>query len=197
LFLSNEKFVEHVFNNFSMTPADILEGKNLHTIFTSMFLHSGILHIAGNMLFLYVFGDNVEDAFGHGKYTIFYFLCGIAAAATHILSLLINPPTFLPTTSDALTTSVVGASGAISGVLGAYLVLYPKARVLTLVIFFWIYLLPIPAVLFLGFWFVMQWLYAVFNIGGNVAYWAHIGGFIAGMIMTPILKKRKRKPQFL
>lgn len=139
-------------------------------------MHANWLHLLGNMLFLYIFGDNVEDIFGHVGYLVFYILCGVAATFSHIMSL------YLGLTYPAnFTVGVVGASGAISGVLGAYFVLYPKAKILTWVAHF---ILPIPAVIFLGFWFLMQWLYGLFDIYGDVAYWAHIGGFIVGMLLA-------------
>jgi len=182
IYSQGEAFYDKTVEEYAMVPIDILEGKNLHTMFTSMFLHADILHLFGNMLFLYIFGDNVEDAFGHGRYLLFYFLCGIAASLTHIVSIT-NP-------SD-LVIPTLGASGAISGILGAYLILYPKARVITLVFFGWIFFTAIPAIIFLGFWFILQWLFAVYDIGGGVAYWAHIGGFLAGMLMAPLLKKEQ------
>jgi hypothetical protein len=136
------------------------------------------------MLYLYVFGDNIEDAFGHGRYSIFYFLCGLVASLVHIL-----------TTLDP-TVPTIGASGAISGVLGAYLVLYPRARILTLVLTFWIALARIPAVFFLVFWFVFQLFYGTitlaFEIPSGTAYWAHIGGFVAGMVLALTVRRRRK-----
>jgi len=179
-----------------MVPADILQAKNLHTLFTSMFLHSDIFHIAFNMLFLYIFGDNVEDAFGHFRYLLFYLICGLAADFVHILSL---------TTPTELIRPTLGASGAISGVMGAYIVLYSRARIRTLVIaylitvvsvpalFFLGFWFFVPALFFLGFWFLLQLLSTWLDIGGNVAYWAHIGGFVAGMVLALIVRRRKRK----
>jgi membrane associated rhomboid family serine protease len=150
-------------------------------LLTSMFLHSGWLHIAGNMLFLWVFGDNVEDFFGHLQYLVFYIVCGVGAGLLHVLFNFSSP---IP---------ALGASGAISGVMGAYVVLYPRARVLTLV---FIFLIPLPAILILGWWFVMQFLEGVSTLGmksaGGVAWWAHIGGFILGML---IAKAGQKRPQ--
>jgi membrane associated rhomboid family serine protease len=144
---------------------------------TSMFIHAGILHIAGNMLFLWIFGDNVEDYFGHLPYLFFYFFCGIGSGLFHVIFNLHS------------TIPAVGASGAISGVMGAYIVLYPRARILTLV---FIFLIPIPAVLVLGAWFALQFLSGVGSLGmassGGVAVWAHIGGFLMGMAITALLK---------
>jgi membrane associated rhomboid family serine protease len=142
-------------------------------LITSMFLHAGFLHIAGNMLFLWVFGDNVEDYFGHFGYLLFYFVCGIGSGITHIIFNLHSP---LP---------ALGASGAISGVMGAYIILFPRARVLTLVFIFFI---PIPAFIVLGYWFLLQFLAGLTSFGsaatGGVAVWAHIGGFILGLLIT-------------
>lgn len=178
--LIDTRFAVDIEERFAMQPYYIIQGQKLYTLFTSMFLHAGWLHLIGNMLYLYVFGDNVEDVFGHMSYLVFYIICGLAASFTYIISL----ESFIP------TDLVVGASGAISGVLGAYLVLYPKARILTLI---FPMIIPIPAVIFLGFWFLLQWLDVIFVSGGMVAYWAHIGGFIAGMILALVFGlKRKR-----
>ena len=182
--IDGNSFARDMEEKFAMSPYYIVRGERLYTLFTSMFLHArflrGFFHLFGNMLYLYIFGDNIEDVFGHMSYLVFYIICGLAASFTYIMSL----ESFIP------THSVVGASGAISGVLGAYLVLYPKARILTLV---FPMIVPIPAVIFLGFWFFMQWLDVIFVSGGMVAYWAHIGGFIAGMILALVFGlKRKR-----
>ncbi|MGB9684374.1 MAG: rhomboid family intramembrane serine protease [Candidatus Bathyarchaeia archaeon] len=176
-------------NRFVMFPQEVLHGQKIYTLVTSMFMHANWLHLLGNMLFLYIFGDNVEDIFGHVGYLGFYILCGLAAAFSHIMSL------YLGLTYPAdFTMGVVGASGAISGVLGAYIVLYPKAKILTWVAYF---ILPIPAVIFLGFWFFMQWLYGLFDIYSGVAYWAHIGGFIAGMILALAFGLERKKAREL
>ncbi len=144
-----------------------------------MFLHSNWLHIAGNMLFLWIFGDNVEDFFGHFTYLLFYLVCGIGAGLLHVL---FNLHSSVP---------ALGASGAISGVMGAYILLYPRARILTLVV---IFPLPVPAVVFLGLWYVMQFLSGLSTLGmkatGGVAVWAHIGGFLLGMLLTTLVKRR-------
>jgi membrane associated rhomboid family serine protease len=153
-------------------------------------LYGGLIHLFGNMLFLYVFGDNVEDVFGHAGYIFFYFVSGLLASSAYIMSIYIG----LSSPAD-LTVGVIGASGAISGVLGAYLVLYPKARILTLVFAIWILLIPVPAIIFLGFWFLMQWFYGFFDISGGVAYWAHIGGFMAGMILALIFGLERKRAQ--
>ncbi|MEM3627934.1 MAG: rhomboid family intramembrane serine protease [Candidatus Bathyarchaeia archaeon] len=179
---------------FVMVPEEILRGERLFTLFTSMFMHANWFHLFGNMLFLFVFGDNVEDVFGHAGYLIFYLICGLAASFTHIFVTLYAPLLHklmgLPVTSS-LAEGVVGASGAISGVLGAYFILYPKAIVLTLFVYA---ILPVPAFIFLGIWFLLQWVYVRFDPSGRVAYFAHIGGFIAGLILALAfgLKRKKR-----
>lgn len=146
---------------------------------TSMFLHTAPLHIAGNMLFLWIFGDNVEDFFGHITYLFFYLVCGIGAGLLHVLFNLDS------------TVPALGASGAISGVMGAYILLYPRARILTLV---FIFPLPVPAVVFLGLWYVMQFLAGISTIGvkvtGGVAVWAHVGGFLLGVLLTLLARRR-------
>jgi len=148
-------------------------------LFTSMFLHAGFLHLAGNMLFLWIFGDNVEDFFGHIPYFFFYIISGIGSGLLHVLFNLHS------------TIPAVGASGAISGVMGAYILLYPRARILTLV---FIFPLPVPAVIFLGLWYVMQFLSGIDALGrgasGGVAWWAHIGGFLLGMFLTTLVRRR-------
>jgi membrane associated rhomboid family serine protease len=154
------------------------------TILTSMFLHAGWVHILGNMWFLHLFGDNVEDRIGHLKYLGFYVLCGIVAAFTQYA------------VDNTSQVPCIGASGAIAGVLGAYLLLFPRAQVLTLVpIFITVRIVHIPAVVFLGLWFVMQLFEGTLALGAaeasqGVAFWAHVGGFCAGMMLTLIVKKR-------
>jgi len=174
-----------------MIPAYIMKGERLYTLFTSMFLHGGIFHLFGNMLYLHIFGDNIEDNFGRGRYIFSYVLCGIVASFAHILTTLYPS---IPMGGASLIPTI-GASGAISGVLGAYLILYPRARILTAVVYYWIYFARIPAVLFLGFWFILQLFYGsltlAFEIPSGTAYWAHIGGFVAGMILALILRRRK------
>jgi membrane associated rhomboid family serine protease len=151
------------------------------TIFTSMFLHGSLMHVLGNMLYLYIFGDNVEDRLGHVRYLLFYLACGVAAALSQVVA---SPFSGLP---------VVGASGAIAGVSGAYFLFYPRARVVTLVpVFFFLQIVEIPAFFFLLFWFLLQVFYglATLQVGsvhvGGVAFWAHAGGFVAGMIIGPL-----------
>jgi membrane associated rhomboid family serine protease len=160
------------------------------TVVTSAFLHGGWLHLIGNMLFLWVFGDNVEDAFGHMKYAVFYIVVAAAAAMTQVL---VDTNSIVP---------MIGASGAIAGVLGAYLVLYPRATVGTVVPLLWFFgPIPVPAILLIGLWFLMQLLAGWASIGGEaqgvsegVAVFAHIGGFVAGLaivfVMRPLLRTR-------
>lgn len=179
------KIASQIESKFVMIPQEVMRGQSLYTLVTSMFMHADWFHLLGNMLFLYIFGDNVEDIFGHGGYLAFYIACGLAAAFTHILSL------YLGLTYPAdFSVGVLGASGAISGVLGAYFVLFPKAKILTWVAYV---ILPIPAVLFLGFWFILQWLFGLFDIGSEIAYWAHIGGFIAGMVLALAFGLERKK----
>jgi len=145
---------------------------------TSMFLHGGWLHLLGNMWFLWVFGNNVEDSMGHGRYLAFYLLCGLAAAATQTF---INPNSIVP---------MVGASGAISGVMGAYVILYPRVRV-HMVVFLFIFItrIVVPAYLMLGYWFLLQLLGGSAGQGeGGVAFWAHVGGFVAGAVLIAVFK---------
>jgi membrane associated rhomboid family serine protease len=151
----------------------------LAPLFTSMFLHGGLMHLLGNMLFLYIFGDNIEDYFGHIGYLLFYLACGIGSGLVHVL---FNLHSAIP---------ALGASGAISGVMGAYILLFPRAKILT---FFFIFILPVPAFLILGYWFVFQFLEALGGVGGDptggVAVWAHVGGFLIGMLITVLVAQR-------
>lgn len=154
------------------------------TIVTSMFLHGGIAHIAMNMLTLWIFGNNVEDALGRGRFVLFYLVSGVAAALAQTVA--------AATSGDALVP-MVGASGAIAGVLAAYLVLFPHARVLTLVVvIFYVRLAHIPAGWFIGFWFLLQILSVVFGGDPGVAFMAHIGGFVAGYLLVRVLGRRPR-----
>ncbi len=152
------------------------------TFITSMFLHGGLLHIGGNMLFLYIFGDNVEDLLGHVGYVFFYFSVGIAGSLAHIAS---NPSS---------TIVAIGASGAISGVLATYVVHFPHARVRAIVYFgFFARITRVPALILIGFWFLYQLVFAFLDVEGGVAYFAHIGGFLAGLLIG-FLIPRKREP---
>ncbi len=152
------------------------------TLFSSMFIHSGLMHIFGNMLFLWIFADNVEDRLGHIKFIFFYLLCGVAAALLHSIT---APNSKIP---------MIGASGAISGVLGAYILLFPKARVLAIVpLGFFLRITYLPSIIFLGIWFLYQFLFGISTLGarGGVAYFAHIGGFIMGLVLALPFKKRR------
>lgn len=165
---------------FSQDPAAIL------TLFTSMFMHGGVMHVLGNLWFLRMFGDNVEDNMGPVRYALFYLLCGLAAAGAQVA---MSPTSVVP---------MVGASGAIAGVLAAYLVLYPHARVVALVpIFIFIQFMEIPAFVFIALWFGMQFFSGLGSLGGTgagVAYWAHIGGFVAGLALVFVFRTPKPPP---
>jgi len=170
---------------------DHLALREVLTIFTSMFLHGGWFHLISNMWALYLFGDNVEDRMGHFRYLVFYLLTGTVASLTHIF---FNPGSRIPT---------VGASGAISGVLGAYLVLFPTARVVTLVPlwFFFPWFVEIPALIYLGMWFISQLFNGLFALAapsvigtyGGVAWWAHVGGFVAGLLLVKVFERRRER----
>jgi len=153
-------------------------------VFSSMFLHANLVHLLSNMWMLWIFGDNVEDCMGHGRYLFFFLLCGVASVFAQTVS---NPQSAIP---------MIGASGAISGVLGAYFLTYPQARILTLVpIIIFFYIIELPAFFFLGFWFVLQFiqgsLYSLNSeqlVGGGVAWWAHVGGFAAGVLLLQVFR---------
>ncbi|MBE0635813.1 rhomboid family intramembrane serine protease [Candidatus Bipolaricaulota bacterium] len=175
---------------YSLIPSELLSGKDLpplipipiwFTLLTSLFLHGGILHLLGNMLYLWIFGDNVEDAMGPVRFLGFYILCGIAAALAQIA---IGPSSSIP---------MLGASGAIAGVLAAYFMLYPQSRVLTLIpLFFFLRIVAVPAVFLLGFWFLLQVVSGARSVGssGGVAFFAHIGGFLAGLFLVFPFRQR-------
>ncbi|MBZ8179122.1 rhomboid family intramembrane serine protease [Oscillatoria salina] len=187
--------LEQFFHLYAVVPRELtasLEGINVGqpvpewlTLFTSQFLHGGFLHVAGNMLFLWIFGNNIEDQLGHIKFIIFYLACGALAALAQW---------FFSAGSEIPS---LGASGAIAGVMGAYVLRFPKAQILTLVpLGFFLTTFRIPAVFFLGFWFVQQAFYGIASLnapanigmeGGGVAYWAHAGGFVFGAILGPLL----------
>lgn len=169
---------------YGAIPADIMQGSNLPMLFSAMFLHGGWMHLLGNMLYLWIFGDNIEGLMGHGRYLIFYLLCGVTATMSHIL--------MMPDSTEPM----IGASGAISGVLGAYLVKFPRARILILVpIFICLTTFRIPALFVLGFWFLTQLtngLGIFADIGsGNVAWFAHIGGFVAGLLLVKLFERKQ------
>ncbi len=158
------------------------------TLLSSMFLHGGWLHVIGNMWFLWIFGDNVEDRLGHGRYLVFYLLCG---AVSGIAQALVSPDSSVPT---------IGASGAIAGVMGAYFVLYPYSRVLTLIwLFVFVDIIEIPAVFFLGFWFLMQLFSGVGSVAqtagshGGIAFWAHVAGFLFGVAAVFLFRRPERQ----
>jgi len=182
---------EAMIYEFALIPANVTSGVDVgdvSDILTSMFMHGGLLHILGNMLYLWIFGDNVEDSMGKVKYLLFYLIGGFVAALTHILT---NPNSQIPT---------VGASGAIAAVLGAYLVLYPQSKVETFIpLGFYMRLTVLPAVIVLGLWFVLQLFNGVMSLGaadvGGVAFWAHIGGFVAGVVLARIFGKPQAQPE--
>lgn len=151
------------------------------TLVTAQFLHGGLAHIGGNMLFLWIFGDNIEDRLGHFRFLLFYLICGVISILAQVV---VSPNSELP---------IIGASGAIAGVMGAYLIKFPYARIHTLIfVFFFIRIVSLPALLFLGLWFIFQLLFGAPTIGdssGGVAYFAHIGGFLAGMALFKIMEK--------
>lgn len=167
----------------ALTPSELLSPSSWShqaipaplTLFTSMFVHGGFLHLAGNMIYLWVFGDNIEDTLGHAKYLLFYIVCGLGAAIAQVM---IDPGSSVP---------MVGASGAIAGVLGAYLVLHPDANVLTFVfLFVFIRVMYLPAAVLLGIWFFVQIFSAFTGGGGGVAWYAHIGGFLVGVLLVSL-----------
>lgn len=181
--LLSERAMDAFIFAFGVVPAQL----SILSILTSMFVHGGLAHLAGNMLFLWIFGDNVEDRLGHGRFIVFYLLCGVAAALAQVA---LNPESLLP---------MVGASGAIAGVMGAYLVLYPRSRVLMLFPFP-VFLFELPAIVFLGVWFFAQFLNGVNQlpifeqdaISGGVAFWAHVMGFIAGVFLVVLMRRPER-----
>ena len=179
---------ERLLFQFGAIPLEIVNSVDLYpynpfpvqtTLITSMFMHGGLWHLAGNMLYLWIFGNNVEDVLGKTRFIFFYFTCGIAAAMSHIMQ--------FPTS----TIPMVGASGAVSGILAGYVLEFPRARVLT---FFWFIfffrIIPLPAWILIGFWFMLQ----IVNLGegGQVAWSAHVGGFVTGLVLWPILRRKER-----
>ncbi len=189
MFLMPESALETMVNKYAMVPAHFADGVTLAdvmTIFTSMFMHAGLAHIGGNMIYLWIFGDNVEDRLGHFRYLMFYLVGGVAASLIHLAT---NWGSELPT---------VGASGAIAAVLGAYLVLFPASQIETWVPLGRFYHLTVlPAVVVLGLWFVLQLFEGVAALGGadvgGVAFWAHVGGFVAGMVMVKLMPTEARR----
>ncbi len=176
--------------SYGAIPSALMQGATLPilpiTVFTSMFLHAGLLHVGGNMLYLWIFGNNIEDVMGPVRFVLFYLLCGVMAVYAHAL---VEPASQVP---------MVGASGAVSGVLGAYLLLFPRARVLTLVpLGFFMQVMHVPALIVLGLWIVVQLFNGFSSLEqvGGVAWFAHIGGFLSGMLLVPFFKKKVR-PRF-
>ncbi len=180
---------------YGAIPYELLHGVELTpkypfpiplTLLTCMFLHGGIFHLAGNMLFLWIFGNNVEDELGHGRFLLFYLLCGVIATFAHAL------------TAPSSRVPMIGASGAISGALGAYMIRYPWAKIKTLIfLFFFITIIDVPAFVFIGFWFIIQFINGTAALGmgnpGGVAWFAHIGGFMAGILLFRLFPKRKKR----
>ena len=174
---------------FGLVPAEF----SWPTVFTSMFLHGGLMHAGGNMLYLWIFGDNVEDRMGHGRFVAFYLLCGVAAALAQTW---MSPGSLVP---------MVGASGAIAGVMGAYFVLYPKSRIVTLLpLIFFFQVIEVPAIVFLGIWFLMQFVSGLGSLAatsadgaaqmaGGVAFWAHVAGFAAGLVGVWFFRRPERQ----
>lgn len=198
----NGEALSQFFNDWAVVPADLtasFQGRlppqprpEWLTLFTSQFLHGGFLHVGGNMLFLWVFGNNVEDRLGHVKFTFFYLTCGALAALTQWY---FDPASSVPS---------LGASGAIAGVLGAYILRFPSARVTTIIpLGFYLFPIEIPAWIFLGIWFAQQAFYGLLSLqtpmnigmeGGGIAYWAHAGGFVFGAVLGPLLGLFSRSP---
>ena len=213
---SNDQFTY----SFSTVPAEILQGHDIvtearvvqylgqriiipglgptpgsvyFTLFTSMFMHGGFMHLGGNMLFLWIFGDNIEDRLGHVKYLIFYLLCGVIASLAHVFTTGV-----FATSENALLVPSLGASGAISGVLGAYILLHPKRRV-TVILFR--FLTDVPAYVAIGIWFAFQLISGLGILGGGsqeggVAYAAHVGGFLAGLVLIKFFDRGNRQPAY-
>jgi len=172
------------FVDWGTIPRDVSDGRHYYTLLSAIFLHGGWLHLAGNMLFLWVFGDNIEDTLGHGSFLLFYVLCGLAASAVQVW---VDPNSAIP---------IVGASGAIAGVLGAYLMLFPSGNIRTVFLFIFIpFVVLIPAWIQIGLWILSQAIYGYAALSvetratsGSVAYFAHIGGFVAGIILVWLFK---------
>lgn len=186
LTLLSQNDLEQFIQIYAVKPAYLLSNPiyEAKTIFSAMFLHGSWLHFLGNMIYLYIFGDNVEDKFGHIKFLIFYLFCGTVAT---LFQVGVNPSSKIP---------IIGASGAISGVLGAYLVFFPRAKILTLVpIGLLTRIVYIPAFLFLGFWFIIQihalTLSSLIPSRSNIAWWAHVGGFLVGIVIAVKSKSRR------
>ncbi len=191
-----------VINGLGMVPAYVLQGERLYTLFTSMFLHAGLMHLLGNMLYLFVFGDNVEAALGRGRYLLLYLASGLGATVFHLGMMSLLPPSqvasvYYYTGTAPWLVPAIGASGAISGILGAYLLMFPGTE---LHVLWFVGPVPVPlrlpAGVYILIWFVFQLLYAIASLGtalmSGVAFWAHIGGFLTGLLLAPLLVKRER-----
>jgi membrane associated rhomboid family serine protease len=179
---------ETFINQWSLVPADVVAGRNWITILTAMFMHAGWAHILGNMLFFWVFGPEIEDVMGPGRYLIFYVLSGLAATVAQVI---INPASTVPN---------LGASGAIAGVMGAFLITYPRDQIRTILVFFYFVRITfIPAVVLIGFWFLIQLFSEVGALAqvqtGGVAYMAHVGGFIFGAVSVRLFETRQRRAE--
>lgn len=198
--LSLGKHLQAYVNEYGLVPARMLRlsagtgaAQQILPFFSSVFLHGGWLHLIGNMWILHIFGDNIESHFGHARYLFFYLACGLIAGIIHVL------------TNWSSTVPTVGASGAVAGVMGAYFILYPRARVLTFVpIFFFFTLMELPAYLFLGLWFLLQFFSGAFSLLAGaqdvvgIAWWAHIGGFAGGIALLKVIRapRRRRRESF-
>jgi membrane associated rhomboid family serine protease len=176
------------FDQYGVVPAQVLQGQQLYSFLTSMFVHGGWFHLIGNMVFLWIFGDNVEAALGRFTYLVFYLLGGIAASLTHVF---VSPTSTLPS---------VGASGAIGAIMGAYVVMFPRSQVRVLLLFgFFLVTRRITAILFLGIWFAMQFFSGIASLGaqtaqtGGVAVWAHVGGFVFGLVIGFLFRGRAKE----
>jgi rhomboid family protein len=187
IFLYEQTLGEYAFRRFVMTYGLVPVSFEWTAVITSMFLHGGWEHFLGNMLYLWIFSDNVEDRMGHARFVVFYVICGVAAA---IVQTAFNPDSAIP---------MIGASGAISGVLGAYIILFPHSRVLTLLpIFIFWQIIEVPAIVLLGLWFFLQLLSGLGSLtqpaaGGGVAFWAHAAGFVAGMALIGLFRRPERQ----
>ena len=199
-FLLTDLEVSRLFLRWGVIPVELIgwlkepivwDGQEILTPVTSMFLHGGWLHLASNMVFLWVFGDNVEDALGHLRYVVFYLLGGVSAVVLHVA---LNQHSFTPT---------IGASGAVAAVLGGYLLLYPRAKISVLVLPLWFFgVLSVPSLVVIGVWFLLQLFSGVASIGvsadisSGIAYWAHVGGFVAGAVLIILFRPRRRSTLF-
>ena len=194
LLSADPRLLNRFIAQMGMVPASIAQGRlpgtgGYLTIFSSMFLHGGLVHLGGNMLYLWIFGNNIEDSMSHLRFVVFYFVVGLAAGLTHLVF------------DSTSTVPTIGASGAVSGILGAYLVLFPQARIKTLVTLgFFFRIIYLPAWFLLLFWIGFQVLSQVLvpmnPMGGGVAYAAHIGGFLAGVVLIPLFRKYQRRTHF-